>query len=92
LAADVQEKIVPGVTHWQSPNFFGFYPSNGSTAGFLGEMLSGGFNIVGFSWITSPAATELEMIVLDWLGKLLQLPNEFLSSGNVVMSQPTTSF
>jgi aromatic-L-amino-acid decarboxylase len=81
MAADVQSKIVPGVTHWQSPNFFGYYPSNGSTAGFLGEMLSGGFNIVGFSWITSPAATELEMIVLDWLGKLLQLPNEFLSSG-----------
>jgi glutamate/tyrosine decarboxylase-like PLP-dependent enzyme len=81
ILSDVQSKIVPGVTHWQSPNFFGYYPSNGSTAGFLGEMLSGGFNIVGFSWITSPAATELEMVVLDWLGKLLQLPNEFLSSG-----------
>ncbi|KAG0553831.1 hypothetical protein M758_12G044200 [Ceratodon purpureus] len=78
---DVQSKIVPGITHWQSPNFFGYYPSNDSTAGFLGDMLSGGFGIVGFSWIASPAATELEMIVLDWLGKLLQLPNEFLSSG-----------
>lgn len=86
MAADVRSKIVPGVTHWQSPNFFAYYPSNGSTAGFLGEMLSGGFNIVGFSWITSPAATELEMIVLDWLGKLLQLPNEFLSSGNMFIA------
>ena len=82
LGADVQSKIVPGVTHWQSPSFFGYYPSNGSTAGFLGEMLSGGFNVMGFSWMTSPAATELEIIVLDWLGKLLQLPNDFLSSGN----------
>jgi len=81
ILADVQSKIVPGVTHWQSPSFFGYYPANGSTAGLLGEMLSGGFNVNGFSWITSPAATELETIVLDWLGKLLQLPNEFLSSG-----------
>ena len=47
----------------------------------LGEMLSADINMVGFSWITSPAATELEMIVLDWLGKLLKLPEEFLSTG-----------
>ncbi|GAV84171.1 Pyridoxal_deC domain-containing protein, partial [Cephalotus follicularis] len=78
---DIQAKILPGVTHWQSPNFFAYYPSNSSVAGFLGEMLSAGLSIVGFSWITSPAATELEMIVLDWLAKLLKLPDEFLSSG-----------
>nr|XP_023884710.1 tyrosine decarboxylase 1-like isoform X3 [Quercus suber] len=78
---DVQAKILPGVTHWQSPNYFAYYPSNSSIAGFLGEMLSAGLNIVGFSWITSPAATELEMIVLDWLAKLLKLPDEFLSAG-----------
>ncbi|KAK6164405.1 hypothetical protein DH2020_001269 [Rehmannia glutinosa] len=52
-----------------------------SVAGFLGEMLSAGINMVGFSWITSPAATELEMIVLDWLAKALKLPDEFLSTG-----------
>ncbi|KAJ9697060.1 hypothetical protein PVL29_009011 [Vitis rotundifolia] len=79
---DLQAKILPGVTHWQSPNFFAYYPSNSSTAGFLGEMLSAGLNIVGFSWITSPAATELEMIVLDWLAKMLNLPDDFLSAGN----------
>ncbi|KAJ4728348.1 Tyrosine decarboxylase [Melia azedarach] len=78
---DIQAKILPGVTHWQSPNYFAYYPSNSSVAGFLGEMLSAGLNIVGFSWITSPAATELEMIVLDWLGKLLKLPSDFLSTG-----------
>ncbi|KAM3683403.1 hypothetical protein ACJW31_12G144700 [Castanea mollissima] len=78
---DVQAKILPGVTHWQSPNYFAYYPSNSSIAGFLGEMLSAGLNIVGFSWITSPAATELEMIVLDWLAKLLKLPDELLSAG-----------
>ncbi|CAI0385954.1 unnamed protein product [Linum tenue] len=79
---DVQSKILPGVTHWQSPNFYAYYPSNSSVAGFLGEMLSAAINMVGFSWITSPAATELEMIVLDWLGKLLKLPQEFLSPGH----------
>ncbi|XP_058207624.1 phenylacetaldehyde synthase [Rhododendron vialii] len=78
---DVQTKILPGVTHWQSPDYFAYFPSNSSVAGFLGEMLSAGINMVGFSWITSPAATELEMIVLDWLAKLLKLPDDFLSTG-----------
>lgn len=81
VIVDVRAKILPGVTHWQSPNFFAYYPSNSSIAGFLGEMLSAGLNIVGFSWITSPAATELEMTVLDWLAKLLKLPDDFLSAG-----------
>jgi len=79
--ADVWNKILPGITHWQSPKFFGYYPFNVSTAGILGEILSGGVNVTGFSWITSPVVTELEIIVLDWLGKLLHLPEEFLSSG-----------
>eukprot|EP00252_Welwitschia_mirabilis_P013185 TRINITY_DN29104_c0_g1_i1.p1 TRINITY_DN29104_c0_g1~~TRINITY_DN29104_c0_g1_i1.p1 ORF type:complete len:504 (+),score=108.51 TRINITY_DN29104_c0_g1_i1:59-1570(+) len=82
VLGDIEKKIMPGITHWQSPNFFSFFPSNSSTAGLLGEMLSGGLNIVGFSWITSPAATELETIVLDWLGKMLKLPDCFLSCGN----------
>ncbi|MBA0640205.1 hypothetical protein Goklo_023166 [Gossypium klotzschianum] len=77
----IQAKILPGVTHWQSPNYFAYYPSNSSVAGFVGEMLSAGLNIVGFSWIASPAATELEMIVLDWLAKMLKLPEDFLSAG-----------
>ncbi|XP_056845489.1 phenylacetaldehyde synthase isoform X1 [Raphanus sativus] len=79
---DVKEKILPGVTHWQSPSFFAYYPANSSVAGFLGEMLSAGLNIIGFSWVSSPAATELEMIVLDWFAKLLNLPEQFLSKGN----------
>ncbi|THU56229.1 hypothetical protein C4D60_Mb11t15090 [Musa balbisiana] len=78
---DILQKIIPGITHWQSPDYFAYFPSNSSTAGFLGEMLSAGFNIVGFSWVTSPAATELEVIVLDWLAKMLKLPNQFLSTG-----------
>lgn len=83
---DVQSKILPGVTHWQSPNYFAYFPSNSSIAGFLGEMLSAGINMVGFSWITSPAATELEMLVMDWLAKALNLPDDFLSTGSISVS------
>ncbi|KZV21509.1 tyrosine decarboxylase 1-like [Dorcoceras hygrometricum] len=79
---DIRDKIIPGVTHWQSPDYFAYYPSNSSIAGFLGEMLSAGVNVVGFSWITSPAATELETIVMDWLAKALKLPDAFLSTGH----------
>ncbi|KAL2474972.1 Tyrosine decarboxylase 1 [Abeliophyllum distichum] len=82
ILQDVQKDIVPGITHWQSPNYFAYFPSSGSIAGFLGEMLSTGFNVVGFNWMSSPAATELESIVMDWLGKMLKLPNEFLFSGS----------
>ncbi|KAL3643684.1 hypothetical protein CASFOL_014499 [Castilleja foliolosa] len=81
ILQDVQNDIVPGITHWQSPNYYAYFPSSGSIAGFLGEMLSTGFNIVGFNWMSSPAATELESIVMDWLGKMLKLPSEFLFSG-----------
>ncbi|XWS30720.1 hypothetical protein CRYUN_Cryun23aG0012700 [Craigia yunnanensis] len=81
ILKDVNESILPGLTHWQSPSFFAYYQANCSTAGFLGEMLCSGFNVVGFNWISSPAATELESIVLDWMGKMLKLPSSFLFSG-----------
>ncbi|GFP96892.1 tyrosine/dopa decarboxylase 2 [Phtheirospermum japonicum] len=81
ILRDVQKDIIPGLTHWQSPNYFAYFPSSVSAAGLLGEMLITGFNIVGFNWMSSPAATELESIVMDWLGKMLRLPAEFLFSG-----------
>ncbi|KAJ2534070.1 hypothetical protein EV175_007050, partial [Coemansia sp. RSA 1933] len=59
---DIESKIMPGMTHWQSGNFFGWYPSNSSFPGMLGDMYSSMFNIVGFNWICSPAATELETV------------------------------
>ncbi|KAJ7969035.1 Tyrosine decarboxylase [Quillaja saponaria] len=82
ILQDVKEHIIPGLTHWQSPNFFAYFSATSSTAAFLGEMLSTGFNVVGFSWIASPAATELESLVMDWLGEILKLPKAFLFSGN----------
>ncbi|KAL4629220.1 hypothetical protein ACB092_05G292600 [Castanea dentata] len=82
ILQDVQKYIIPGITHWQSPNYFAYFPSSGSTADFLGEILSTGFNVVGFNWMSSPAATELECIVMDWLGEMLMLPKSFLFKGN----------
>ncbi|KAI6705975.1 hypothetical protein NL676_008937 [Syzygium grande] len=79
---DVHRHIVPGLTHWQSPNFFAYFQTNTSTAAILGEMLCAGFNVAGFNWVSSPAATELESLVMDWLGKMLDLPRPFLFSGN----------
>lgn len=78
---DVQEFIVPGVTHWQHPSFFAYFPANMSYPSLLGDMMGAMFNIIGFSWITSPACTELETIVLEWLRKALQLPESFSSVG-----------
>ncbi len=77
---DVEKTILPGVTHWQSPNFFGYFPCNASGPGILGDLLSSGLGVQGMLWSTSPACTELEMHVLDWLVGMLGLPEKFLSS------------
>ncbi|KAJ4729920.1 Tyrosine decarboxylase [Melia azedarach] len=81
ILRDIQKHIIPGMTHWLSPNFFAFFPATVSTAAFLGEMLCTCFNAVGFNWLASPAATELEMIVMDWLANMLKLPKTFMFSG-----------
>lgn len=77
---DVEKLILPGITHWQSPNFFAFFPSNASGPGILGDLLSSGLGVQGMSWATSPACTELETLVLDWLIPALGLPEKFLST------------
>jgi len=82
LLGDVAQKIMPGVTHWQSPNFFAYFPSNASFPSILGELLSAGLDVQGMLWATSPACTELETHVLDWLVDMLGLPNQFLSTGS----------
>src|ERR1700675_3221109 len=82
LLGDVAQKIMPGVTHWQSPNFFAYFPSNASFPSILGELLSAGLDVQGMLWATSPACTELETHVLDWLVDMLALPNQFLSTGS----------
>jgi len=80
LLKDVENLILPGVTHWQSPNFFAYFPCNASGPGILGDLLSSGLGVQGMLWSTSPACTELETHVLDWLVPMLGLPEKFLSS------------
>ena len=80
ILADIDRLIVPGITHWQSPNFFAYFPSNSSEPAILGELLSAGLGVQGMIWATSPACTELETHVLDWLVDMLDLPDFFKSS------------
>ncbi len=80
ILADVEKLILPGITHWQSPNFFAFFPCNASGPAILGDLLSSGLGVQGMLWATSPACTELETLVLDWLVPALGLPESFLST------------
>uniref|UniRef100_A0A8C4WLR9 Aromatic-L-amino-acid decarboxylase n=1 Tax=Gopherus evgoodei TaxID=1825980 RepID=A0A8C4WLR9_9SAUR len=76
---DVERIIMPGVTHWHSPYFFAYFPTASSFPALLADVLSGGLGCIGFSWAASPACTELETVMLDWLGKMINLPEEFLA-------------
>jgi aromatic-L-amino-acid decarboxylase len=82
ILADVEKLILPGITHWQSPNFFAYFPANASGPAILGDLLSSGLGVQGMLWATSPACTELETHVLDWLVEMLDLPRKFLSTGS----------
>jgi len=81
VLADLDRVIVPGLTHWQHPGFFAYFPASTSGPSILGELLSAGLGVQGMLWATSPACTELETHVLDWLRELLGLPDRFASSG-----------
>ncbi|XP_028162826.1 3,4-dihydroxyphenylacetaldehyde synthase-like [Ostrinia furnacalis] len=76
---DFNQIIMPGVTHWHSPRFHAFYPTGASYASMVGNILSDGLGVIGFSWLSSPACTELEVVTMNWLGKMLGLPEEFLN-------------
>jgi aromatic-L-amino-acid decarboxylase len=93
ILADVDRLILPGITHWQSPNFFAFFPANTSGPSILGELLSAGLGVQGMLWATSPACTELETHVLDWLAGMLDLPAKFAStsSGGGVIQDTASS-
>lgn len=80
---DFETRIMPGITHWQSPNFYAYFPSNNSYPAILGELLSAGLGVNGMLWSCSPAMTELESFVLDWLVDLLALPQHFKAAGAI---------
>jgi aromatic-L-amino-acid decarboxylase len=78
---DLDDVLLPGLTHWQSPRFFAYFATTGSEPGILAELLIAGLNQVGVLWRTSPALQELEEVTLDWLRQLLGLPEAF--SGHI---------
>jgi len=94
MLADVEKLILPGITHWQSPNFYAYFPCNASGAAILGDLLSSGLGVQGMLWATSPACTELESHVLDWLVEMMGLPQKFSSSstgGGVIQDTASSS-
>jgi aromatic-L-amino-acid decarboxylase len=80
IFGDLEKLILPGITHWQSPNFFAYFCTGASAPSVLGDLLSSGLGVQGMLWATSPACTELETHVLDWLALMLDLPQKFLST------------
>ncbi len=82
ILGDIERVILPGITHWQSPNFYAYFPANASGPAILGDLLSSGLGVQGMLWSTSPACTELETHVLDWLVSMLGLPEKFLSTSS----------
>ncbi|MCY4155154.1 MAG: pyridoxal-dependent decarboxylase [Gammaproteobacteria bacterium] len=93
ILADVEQKILPGITHWQSPNFHAYFPANTSGPAILGDLLSSGLGVQGMLWSTSPACTEVETRVMDWLADLLALPDKYRStaSGGGVIQDTASS-
>jgi aromatic-L-amino-acid/L-tryptophan decarboxylase len=82
VMADVERVVVPGLTQWQHPAFFAYFPANNSFPSILGELLSAGLGVQGMSWVTSPACTEVETLMLDWMLELLGLPDRFHSTSD----------
>jgi aromatic-L-amino-acid decarboxylase len=77
ILRDVEARVVPNVTHWQHPGFYGYFPASASAIGMLGELITTGLNANAFLWRTSPVGAELEGITVDWLRHGLGLPPEF---------------
>ncbi|XP_074661567.1 aromatic-L-amino-acid decarboxylase-like [Tubulanus polymorphus] len=94
---DFDNAIMPGVTHWKSPHMHAYFPALSSYPSLLGDMLADAVNQIGFTWASSPACTELETIVMDWLGKMIGLPSDFLHvnqetmGGGVIMTTASES-
>jgi aromatic-L-amino-acid decarboxylase len=91
---DVDRIVLPGLTHWQSPNFYAYFPANTSGPAILGELLSAGLGVQGMLWATSPACTELETHVLDWVAGMLALPERFKSGsagGGVIQDSASSA-
>jgi aromatic-L-amino-acid decarboxylase len=75
ILRDLDEVVLPGITHWNHPRFFAWFANTGSEPGILAELLTAALNVNAMTWLASPAATELELVSVDWLRQLLGLPD-----------------
>ena len=94
VLADLDRVVVPGLTHWQHPGWFAYFPAQSSPPAILGELAAAGLGVQGMLWSTSPAATEIESHVLDWLVDLLGVPQEWKTTdagGGVLQSGASAS-
>lgn len=94
ILADLDDIVLPGITHWQSPGFHAYFPGNSSGPSILGELVSAGLGVQGMLWATSPACTELETHVLDWMARALALPECYRSDstgGGVIQDSASSS-
>jgi aromatic-L-amino-acid decarboxylase len=88
ILSDIDRVIMPGLSHWQHPSFFGYFPSNGALASVLGDFLSTGLGVLGLSWQSSPALTELEEVATDWLRQMVGLSDAW---SGVIQDTASTS-
>src|SRR5215475_5485327 len=77
ILADVERIVMPGLSNWQHPSFFGYFPSNGELSSVLGDYVSSGLGVLGLNWQASPALTELEEVVSDWMRRAMGLSHEW---------------
>ncbi len=77
ISADLERVVLPGITHWNHPGFFAYFPSNSDLSSVLADLVSSGLGVQGMSWQTSPAATEVEDVVMEWLRQMLGLSDAF---------------
>ena len=85
---DLEKIVLPGLSHWQHPSFFGYFPANSSLASVLGDYLSTGLGVLGLSWQSSPALTELEEVVTDWVRQMVGLSSTW---SGVIQDTASTS-
>jgi aromatic-L-amino-acid decarboxylase len=88
ILPDLDRIILPGLTHWQHPGFFGYFPANGLLSSVLGDFLSTGLGVLGLSWQSSPALTELEEVVVDWMRQAVGLSDAW---SGVIQDTASTS-
>ncbi|MEN5201032.1 DOPA decarboxylase [Pseudomonas wadenswilerensis] len=88
ILKDVDQLVMPGLSHWQHPDFFGYFPSNGTLSSVLGDFLSTGLGVLGLSWQSSPALSELEETTVDWLRQMVGLSDQW---SGVIQDTASTS-